>query len=155
MSSLVTDNVTFVLTDKLSKLPHFNPDIDQDHAFAEVEAFRAELRSADAVIISTPEYAKGVPGVLKNALDWIVSSGEFIDKPTAVITASPMATGGEEAMRSLLLTLGMINAAIPDRATLSIPQVSLKINAAGEILDQSLSKNLKHILSILVKVENR
>ncbi|MCH5583639.1 NAD(P)H-dependent oxidoreductase [Shimazuella sp. AN120528] len=150
MGNFAPENVTFTLTDKLEKLPHFNPDIDQDQAYAEVEAFRTELKSADGVIISTPEYAKGIPGVLKNALDWIVSSGEFIDKPTAVISASPMTTGGEEAMRSLLLTLGMINAHIPDGATLGIPQVSLKIDKEGNINDPSLKKDLEQILSILV-----
>lgn len=144
-------DTTFQITDKLSKLPHFNPDIDQDDAFAEVEEFRAELKTAESIIISTPEYAKGVPGVLKNALDWIVSSGEFIDKPTAVISASPLPTGGEEAMRSLLLTLGMINATIPEGATLSIPQVSLKIDDSGEIIDSNTKIGLEKLLSVLLK----
>ncbi|WP_028776483.1 NADPH-dependent FMN reductase [Shimazuella kribbensis] len=151
LSKIAPENTTFSLTDKLDKLPHFNPDIDDDGAFAEVEAFRSQIKESDVVIISTPEYAKGIPGVLKNALDWIVSSGEFIDKPTAVISASPLPTGGDEAMRSILLTLGMINAHIPAEATMSIPEVSLKINAKGEVIDPSLQTNSEQFLSASLK----
>ncbi|MXQ54347.1 NADPH-dependent FMN reductase [Shimazuella alba] len=147
----ISKEIEFVLTDRLDKLPYFNPDIDDDHAFQEVEMFRAQIKSADLVIICTPEYAKGVPGVLKNALDWIVSSGEFIDKPTGVITVSPLPTGGQEAMRSILLTLGMINAHIPKEATWSVPQVSLKINEKGTIMDESFEQELeKFLLHLLV-----
>src|SRR5262249_22938824 len=65
----------------LEHLPAFNPDLDTDQAPNTVAGFRLALQSCDAVLISSPEYAHGVPGALKNALDWVVSSGEFIDKP--------------------------------------------------------------------------
>jgi len=86
----------------LGSLPHFNPDDDTDHPPAAVVAFRAEITWADALMISSPEYAHGVPGTLKNALDWLVGSGEIINKPIALINASarasdvrPPATGGD------------------------------------------------------------
>jgi NAD(P)H-dependent FMN reductase len=146
---MVPPGNTLTIYNRLDKLPHFNPDIDEDLAFQEVENFRHNLKTADVVIISTPEYAKGIPGVLKNALDWIVSSGEFIDKPTGVISVSPMPTGGNEAMRSILLTLHMIQAQIPEDATLCISQVSLKIRENGSIIDPSLQQELSIFLGRL------
>ena len=70
--------------------PHFNPDLDIDPAPESVADFRKMLKEADGVILCTPEYAFGIPGSLKNALDWTVSSGELNEKPVAVISASPL-----------------------------------------------------------------
>src|SRR5215212_1101204 len=66
---------------QLADVPPFNPDLDTDTAPTGVVSFRAALEACDAILICSPEYAHGVSGVLKNALDWIVSSGELIDKP--------------------------------------------------------------------------
>jgi len=63
-------------TQSIAALPHFNPDLDTAEPPAAVRAFRERLGAAEGVIICSPEYAHGVPGALKNALDWIVSSGE-------------------------------------------------------------------------------
>src|SRR5436853_1978310 len=77
----------------IDRLPFFNPDLDVDEVPQAVESFRATLRSAHGLLISSPEYAHGVPGVLKNALDWLVGStqGEIVDKPVALVNASPRA----------------------------------------------------------------
>ena len=74
-ANLAPSHVTVIYYEGLNDLPHFNPEIDMDIVMAPVELWRSQLKAADAVLICTPEYAKGVPGVLKNALDWIVSSG--------------------------------------------------------------------------------
>jgi len=86
----------------LDDLPHFSPDRDGDDPPRSVGRLRELLRTADGVLIGTPEYAFGVPGALKNALDWTVSSGEFDGKPVAAISASPLYTGGAKAHASLL-----------------------------------------------------
>jgi NAD(P)H-dependent FMN reductase len=65
------------------------------------------LEDADGILISSPEYAHGVPGSLKNALDWLVSDGALVDKPVALINASPV--GGEFARDSLVETLRTMN----------------------------------------------
>lgn len=80
--------VEYSIYNGIGQLPHFNPEIDNIPARAEVDRFRKELKSADGIVICTPEYAFGVPGSLKNALDWTVSSGELVNKPLALITAS-------------------------------------------------------------------
>ena len=75
------------LYEGLTELPHFNPDRD-DVPDPAVTSLRAQLQAADGVLISTPEYAHGVPGSLKNLLDWVVGSGELVDKPVALLHAS-------------------------------------------------------------------
>lgn len=93
----------------LASLPHFNPDDDVEGATppAAVAELRAMLAEADGILISSPEYAHGVPGSLKNALDWLVSDGALVDKPVALINASPV--GGEFARDSLVETLRTMN----------------------------------------------
>jgi len=150
-SQLGAERFHFTFYNGLDTLPHFNPELDGDgdEAPEPVRAWRAQLRAADGVIICTPEYANGVPGSLKNALDWIVSSGEFLDKPTAVISASPNPLGGDKAHASLLLTLKMLTASIAEGATLRIPMVSKKLNAEGEVTDEATLGALKQVLHVL------
>jgi len=85
-AELLPVGVNYAAYNGLAELPHFNPDLDGDEQRTNeaVQNWRSVLQSADAVVICTPEYARGVPGSLKNGLDWIVSSGEFVDKPTVV-----------------------------------------------------------------------
>jgi NAD(P)H-dependent FMN reductase len=85
MITLGSPNLEFELFSKLSELPHFNPDLDVEPGPPPVQNFRSELRRAQAVVISTPEYAHGLPGTLKNALDWVVRSGELREKPIALV----------------------------------------------------------------------
>ena len=90
-SSLAPPDAEVTIYEGIDRLPFFNPDLDGDEVPASVEAFRSALRSADGLLISSPEYAHGVPGTLKNALDWLVGSGEIINKPLAIINASARA----------------------------------------------------------------
>ena len=80
----------------LGDLPHFTPD---DDGGAPVESLRAAVLHADAVLLATPEYAGGMPGVLKNALDWLVGTGELYGKPVAIVSAAPARERGVNARR--------------------------------------------------------
>jgi len=144
-------DISFSIYEGLDQLPYFSPELDFEGATpaATVADLRAQLSEADAVIVCTPEYAFGIPGVLKNALDWIVSSGEFVDKPTAVISASPMMTGGDKANASLVQTLKVLTATITDDRILTIPTVRTKIDAAGNITDDILKADLVKIVTSL------
>ena len=152
-AALATADVKITLFEGLDKLPYFSPELDTETSIPEanVKAFRAQLKLADAVIFCTPEYAFGMPGVLKNALDWIVSSGELYDKPTAVMSASPLATGGDKAHASLVQTLTVMSAVIADESKLIIPVVRTKIDAAGNITDKTLEASLIKVISSLIK----
>ena len=110
---------------------------------------RELLRDADGVLICTPEYAFGVPGSLKNALDWTVSSGEINEKPVAAISASPLYSGGDKAPASLLLTLTALGANVPDGGTLSIPGVKGKLDASGAVSDPVTARALGAVLDAL------
>ena len=124
----------FTFYEGLEDLPAFNPDSRQD--VPAVLHFRELLSHADAIIICTPEYAFGVPGVLKNALDWVVSTGEFNEKSVAAISASPLTSGGDKALESLLHTLTALGAVKDDHSSLSIPAVKKKISESGVITDE-------------------
>jgi NAD(P)H-dependent FMN reductase len=151
-AALAPDDVKITLYEGLDKLPYFSPELDGEGAIpaATVQDLREQLKKADAVIFCTPEYAFGVPGVLKNALDWIVSSGEFYDKPTAVISASPLATGGDKANASLVQTLTVMSAIIKEENKLLIPIVRTKMDAAGNVIDKELEASLRQVISSLV-----
>lgn len=80
-------NINIEIYQGLKDLPHFNPDIEF-HNIQSVKEYQDKLKKADAIVISTPEYAHGIPGSLKNALDWIVGSGELIDKKIGLLFSS-------------------------------------------------------------------
>ncbi len=107
---------------------------------------------ADGIIISTPEYAFGVPGVLKNALDWLVSSGELNEKPVVAISASPLSSGGDKAMASLLLTLKALGTKMDEKSSLKIGATNLKMNQAGVITDEQLLSELQGLFEHLLDV---
>ncbi|MFB9324919.1 NADPH-dependent FMN reductase [Paenibacillus aurantiacus] len=136
----------------LASLPHFSPDLDGDEAQVDkaVREWREELRAADACVICTPEYARGVPGSLKNALDWVVSSGEFVSMPTAVVSASPHPDGGSTALHSLTMTLKMMSAAIPEEAAMAVPFASRIMGDDGSVTDANTESSLRQLVRSLL-----
>jgi chromate reductase len=138
-------DVEFTFFEGLGDLPHFN---DSPVIPPQVEKFQQILKEADGVFICTPEYAFGVPGSLKNALDWTVGTGDFVDKPVALVTAS---SAGDKAHASLLQTLTAISANIVEGGTLLIPFVRAKLNEKGEVKDPATMEALKNVLDALVK----
>ncbi len=151
MAALAPDDVDFAIYDGLATLPHYSPELDTADAPASVKEWRAHLGDADGVVICTPEYAFGMPGSLKNALDWVVSSGELWRKPVAAISASPSALGGEKAHAALVLTLTALEAQTVEEASLTIAFVRSKLDATGAVTDPELVQSLKASLNSLVK----
>ena len=139
------------LFEGLGELPHFTPDLDGEASPPSVVMWRELIKNADGLLICTPEYAFGVPGVLKNALDWAVSSGEFYEKPVAVISASPMILGGDKAHASLLLTLKALTALVAEDARLIVPMVNKKLTLDGEISDPATKAAVAGLLAALVR----
>jgi NAD(P)H-dependent FMN reductase len=89
----------------------------------------------------------GIPGSLKNLLDWTVSSSDFSQKPVAVITASTL---GEKAHESLLGTLRVIEAKIEDAATLVISHIKAKVNDNAEITDENAKEAVKKVMQTFI-----
>ena len=139
-SAWAPEGVAVRLYEGLAGLPHFNPDLDVEPAPAPVADLRARLAEADGILICSPEYAHGVPGSLKNALDWIVSSGEFTDKPVLLINASPSFMGASMAQANLVEILRVMGAKLPDSAVISIASVSRKVGADGALDEETASR---------------
>ncbi|GAB4033084.1 NADPH-dependent FMN reductase [Spirosoma gilvum] len=149
-AGLAPAGVTISLYDGLDDLPHFSPERDVDPTPESVSKLRAQLRQADAVMICTPEYIHGMPGVLKNMLDWLASSGEFVYKPVSVISAGPSASGGSRAHAALFHTMEVLTASLPEDASLIVSSVKMRMNAAGEITDPVLAQELRTVIDALV-----
>ncbi|MEO6277527.1 NADPH-dependent FMN reductase [Roseateles sp.] len=98
-------------------LPLFNPDLEADLPLS-VQALQMQVAAADALLIASPEYAHGVTGAIKNLLDWLVSFEPFVNKPVAVLNASPRAHHADAALRETLTTM---SAVIVEPASISIP----------------------------------
>ncbi|MDQ2687814.1 MAG: NAD(P)H-dependent oxidoreductase [Armatimonadota bacterium] len=149
-AQLAPKGVEITLYDGLGDLPHFNPDLDAEgEAGPEaVEDFRARLREADGVLISSPEYAHGVPSVLKNALDWVVGSGEFVGKPVALLNARPNSTF---AQASLTETLTVMMAVLVAEASATIPLPGNTVDEAAIVADSKLSDPLRAALTAFAR----
>jgi NAD(P)H-dependent FMN reductase len=139
MAALAPEGVEIMVYGGLADLPHFNPDLDPD-AIATVADFRARLAAADGVLISSPEYAHGVAGVMKNALDWVVASGEFVDKPVALINASPRAHHAQEALTE---TLVVMTARMVPKASIALPLLGRKLPEGGMLADTEIVDALR------------
>lgn len=133
---------------ELAEVPPFNPDLDTDPTLVGVARFRAALEACDAILICSPEYAHGVSGVLKNALDWVVSSGELMDKPIALINASARASIAYESLRETLMTM---SGRVIEEASVTIPLDGLKSDAASIAQDVHLSGLLTSSLTALAR----
>ena len=147
LALLAPAGTTITLFTELAQFPHFNPDLDQEPAPHAVAAFRNQLGWADAVVISTPEYAHGVPGSLKNALDWIVSSGEFVEKSVCLINASQQAT---HAYESLAETLKVMLAVLVPDGFVTVPVQGRKLTAAEIAANPEFSVDLCRVIRLLV-----
>jgi chromate reductase len=147
MIKLANPSVKIDLYSDLDALPHFSPERDSDKAPEAVENLRKQIKNADGIIFCTPEYAFNLPGVLKNALDWCVSSGELNEKPVLVLSASPLNTGGEKALSSLQMTLTALGT--KQVAAYSIANVNSKLNSDKEITDEETITVIKGLLDKL------
>jgi len=94
--------------DNLGHLPHFNPDLDEDDC-VELSRFIQKVTAADGVIVSSPVYARGYPGTLKNALDWLVGVDAFVEKPFMMLSASSRMPEIELTLVTVLETMSGIH----------------------------------------------
>lgn len=123
-ASVAPPGTNVVFYTALGELPHFNPDLDEEGSIPPpaVRQLRDLLIAADAILISSPEYAHGVPGTFKNMLDWLVSVGELVDKPVALLNASRV--GGGYAQAAIVETLRTMNWRVVEEACRLEPSLS-------------------------------
>ncbi len=111
----------------LNTLPVFSPDSEGDATPVAVREFMEAVSANDGIIISSPEYVRAIPGGLKNAIDWMVSRFEIIDKPIALAHASHR---GDDMLHSLRLVLSTVSKNFLEHPFLRLPLIG---KSAGEI----------------------
>lgn len=149
MLHLLPASDTGTLYDGLDDLPHFSPERDGTQPPEAVARLRRYLDDADAVLICTPEYAYGMPGSLKNALDWLVGSGELMGKPVAALSAGPGEGGGARAQTALALTLRVMTAQVVEAASFPVPFIKTKLGPDGTLTDGATERQLREALDAL------
>lgn len=132
--------------DKLGELPHFNPDVESISPLPDaVTEFRAQVAPVDGLIISCPEYARGVPGAFKNALDWLVGSADE-GKSIALWNASPRSHCAQDSLRLVLSTM---LGEIVEPACFVMPLMGKKKNARAIADHPELSQQILNSIEAL------
>ena len=140
-------NATITLYDAIPNLPHISPDLEGVH-IPSVAHFRDHIKAADGILISCPEYGHGVPGAFKNALDWIIGSGEFHRKPVALLNASERANYAFDALWEII---GTMDANLIAEASPTIPIQGKLLDAQAIASNPTFAIPLKEAIQELVK----
>ncbi len=148
IAKLYVDEIDMEIYNQLDNLPHFNPDVRDDQVSETVKDLRKKIVQSDGVLICTPEYVFSLPGALKTALEWTVSTTVFTGKPFAFIVASGL---GEKAFESLELIMNTIlQYKIGDDAKLLIRGARAKLNGDGEVVDEKTVNDLRKIMDSMI-----
>jgi NAD(P)H-dependent FMN reductase len=136
----------------MALLPQFNPDVEEVALPPEAADWRAMVGGANAVLIASPEYAHGVPGSLKNALDWLVGGPELVDKPVAVINPS---AHSRFAHGQLLETLRTMSGRVVDEASITLPARPAAGDGGSILDDAEISRMIAAAVAALAEVATR
>lgn len=151
-AALAPADVEVVFYTGLGELPHFNPDLDTDLGDPKlplpVRDLRAQVGAADGILISSPEYAHGVPGSLKNALDWLVGGSEMPGKPVALVNASPHAT---HAQASLAETLRTMSVELVPGSPFAVPFTGRRLDETAAAADPEIAAAIQVALAALIR----
>ncbi|MFZ6780359.1 NADPH-dependent FMN reductase [Undibacterium sp. Ji83W] len=139
---LAPPDIDILTYDGMATLPLFNPDLDLTPP-ASVVNLKQQIAAADVILIASPEYAHGITGVIKNALDWTVSSDVFVYKPVVVLNASPRATHADAALREIL---SVMSARILETASVKVPVIGAKLDEDGMLSHPEIAGILKTAL---------
>ncbi|MFL5816295.1 MAG: NADPH-dependent FMN reductase [Conexibacter sp.] len=140
------------LYEGMAALPHFNPDDDAEGAPVDpaVAELRTAIHAADALLVSTPEYAGALPGSFKNLLEWTVGDASTYRKPIAWVNVSARGpAGGANAHASLRLVLGYVHAEIVEDACAHIPVAHADVGEDGLIADGEVRARVAAVLAVL------
>jgi NAD(P)H-dependent FMN reductase len=142
---LAPPGIVVTLGTVVAELPLFNPDLEANMP-ASVVRLRGQVAAADALLIASPEYAHGVTGSIKNTLDWLVSCEAFVNKPVAVLNASPRAHHADAALRETLKTM---SAVIVESASLTIPLLGANLTEADMAETPAVAHAIREALAAL------
>jgi len=143
MQQVAPERIEVSLYNGMAGLPLFNPDLEATLP-VQVESLRAQLNAADGVIIASPEYAHGISGVLKNALDWMVGNESFVNKPVMLVNTSPRAGHAVAALMEVLITM---SARVIDNDVFTIPLLGSGLNEQMLVSDPEQVRAIRAALS--------
>jgi chromate reductase len=149
---LEAEGATFEIYEALREIPPYDQDDDVPDAPVAVARIRAAVGAADAIFITTPEYNYSIPGVLKNALDWVSrprATHTLRDKPVAVIGASSASFGAAWAQAEVRKVLGGIGARVVD-GEVRVGQATDRFDASGRLNDAQLEEQVRAVARALV-----
>jgi len=132
---------------RIDQLPLFNPDREGEPIASLIE-LKMALSKADGIIIATPEYAHGISGPMKNALDWLVSGAEFPNKPIMLVNTSPRARHAQAALREVLVTM---SGCIIEDAYINLPLLGSNLDCQGILAQPQLVAEMHRGLSEFYK----
>jgi chromate reductase len=134
------------------RLPLYDGDLEASSGIPpEVQALADQIAAADAVVMATPEYNKGISGVLKNALDWVsrTTTRPWTDKPLAILSATAGRTGGERAQANLRLSMVPFRPRILQGPEVLVAAAHSEIDAAGQLGNPLYTKSLAELMAAL------
>lgn len=148
---LAPAGTTVEIFERLREIPLYDEDVKQQGFPPAVQELRERVRAADALLLATPEYNYSVPGVLKNAIDWVSRPPDqpFADKPIAVMGASPGMLGTARAQYHLRQCFIFLDGKVLNRPEVMIGQAPSKFDAAGELTDEATAKAIAGLLTAL------
>lgn len=137
--TLAPPTVEIIPFEGLRRLPLFDPDLESSATLPEVDEWRLALAESDALLIASPEYGHSLPGSLKNAIDWVIGSGELERKIVAITAAVPYPDRGRRGLDALADTLHAVSASI----------VGGEPIARGATFDQSVTELLQALVAAI------
>ena len=136
----------------LDGIPPFNADLEQSMP-DKVKEFKTKIKSADAILIASPEYNYSIPGVLKNALDWAsrpAGDNSFKSKPVAIMSASTGMLGGARAQYHLRQTFVFLEMYPVNRPEVMVTFANQKFDENGKLTDEKAQELIKGLLGALI-----
>jgi chromate reductase len=148
--SLASDSVNIEIAE-VGNLPLFNQDFEMDLP-VEVKKLKEKVKAADAILFCSPEYNYSIPGVLKNAIDWVsrpYGDNSFEGKPVAIMGGSPGMTGTARMQYHLRQVCVFLNAYPLNKPEVMVPSIHEKFDKDGNLTDEHTKEKIKELLEAL------
>ncbi|MCA0445318.1 MAG: NAD(P)H-dependent oxidoreductase [Bacteroidetes bacterium] len=151
IGSLTVNEFNLTIFNDLKTLPHFDPELSENHPPKQIIEFRNRIEQADGLIICTPEYVFSIPSGLKNAIEWCIATTILMNKPTGLITASASGQKGHEELQLIMQTA---MAKFTHETTLLIQGIKGKVNEQGHLSDINTQRQLGEFINSFINLVN-
>ena len=157
-ASLAPEGFEIVVFDRLGEIPLYNADVEVEGDPESVTAFKGAIRAADAPLVVTPEYNYGVPGVLKNAIDWASrppGASVLEGKPTALMGATPGRGGTARSQLALRQSFVFTGTPVLPGPEVLVAEAHEKFGKDGTLQDEATRRHVRELLDRLARWTDR